>query len=594
MSILFTIASGSGRAEPSAANVAIRLGICQAAAAAGVTQPATFAAGQDVTSDLVAGPLAIACARAARLSGAAHLAYKIPATTAGVISAVTETPAGTGPSITVAGSTLDALTTPWIACTPRVKVTMAGLPGVGKVAVNLDGGTAYPYQYLYDIPAETHATIDGTIDLTGITLSTLTGSTLILDEDVGVAQTVTFTLPANVADIAVQINAQTTNVTGTIIQGMYLRIVSDTVGVASMLSVDASSTADTLLGVSGIAAGSASMITLPGTGLVLTFPSTSAYVLGTVYSFTATAPRHSQAALDTALLAINADPALSFGIVHVVQEPLDATDTLSYSAALATVKTAWEAQAEKRFVHFIVGAPVGETDSALKTAYQGSTASRGVTVTAGDIYALSSAPLPIGSFRTSSSEALAIRLSAYSLSEDPGFGGFGALPDCKMKHADGSTIARNENSATLKLGGSTGPGFTVVRSKGDKPFFVRGVTRAGAASLFVDVGVSRMIDMAATILFAALQKIENLTLELNGDGTISEADATSFEQAFDLALGENVVKKKHASRAFTAINRVDNIVQSRAISVAFTIQGRGQAEDISATLTLVGTLSVSA
>ncbi len=54
------------------------------------------------------------------------------------------------------------------------------------------------------------ASLTGTVALSTITLSDLTGTTLIIDEDVaGSPQTVTFTLPASVSDIIAQVAAQT-------------------------------------------------------------------------------------------------------------------------------------------------------------------------------------------------------------------------------------------------------------------------------------------------------------------------------------------------------------------------------------------------
>lgn len=601
MAIRFTIQSGSGREVTNPAGVVIRLGVCSADALTGPVgnQPAELADQQDGTPQLGYGPLARADARAAIDGGAKRYAYKIPATVAGTISSVTETPSGTGPTITVAGSPGDGeLTTPYDAFSVRVKVSRAGLPGVAKVDINLDGGAEYPYQYSYDVPAEPAATLDGTVDLTGLVLADLTATTFKITASAGGAQTVTFTLPTSAQDIVDQLNAGSTGITFSLIQGKYLRLVDDAGGSASSLAIDATSTGEAILGFSSgasnmTASGGASTITLPGTGLIITFPATSAYVLDTVYSFATTAPRHTQADLDTALAAINEDPALAFALVHVVQEPLDAADIKSYTTALLALKVAWEAQADKRFVTFILGAPVGVTDAALKTTMHGQCIGRGVVVCAGDTYESSVLPAPIGSFRTSPAGPLSIRCAAESLSEDPGFGGFGPLPACSMKHPNGATKARDENTATIKLGTSTGPGFTVIRSKGGQPYFVRGVTRS-TADLFVDLGVSRMVDEASRILFAELQKVENLTLDLNADGTIDEADATAYELIFDNALAEGIVKRKHASRAFTEIDRTANIASTRALTVAFTIQERGQGEDIKATLTLAGTLNIAA
>ncbi|MEO5726579.1 MAG: hypothetical protein ABI134_11920, partial [Byssovorax sp.] len=417
--------------------------------------------------------------------------------------------------------------------------------------------------------------------------------------ETGGAQTLALTTPADLTALVTQLNSGTTNCTWSLLQGKYLRVVSGVPGLTSSLAIDATGLAAAVLGFTSgasnlTATGSASTITLPGTGLVLTFPATSDYVLDTVYSFTTTAPRHTQAALDTALAAINADSSLAFGVVHVVQEPADAADLKSYTADLIATKVAWEAQPNKRFVTFLLPAPVGASDASIKVAMQGQAVGRGVCVTAGDTYETSAAPSPIGTFRVAPAGPLSIRCAAESLSEDPGFGGFGPLPKCSIKSPNGVTLARDEYTAAIKLGTSAGPGFTTVCAKGGLPHFTRGVTRAGAADLFVDLGVSRMADEASRLLFAGLQKFENLTLDLNTDGTIDEADAASFEQVFDGILDEGIVKKKHASRAFTTINRAVNMSATRALVLEWTIQARGQGEDIKGTLKLVGTLNVAA
>jgi hypothetical protein len=601
MGITFTIRSGTGRIATNAAGIVMRVGVCSAVALSGVlgNAPADLADGQDGTPQLGYGPLAIADARAAADSGVKRYAYKIPATIAGTISSVTETPAGPGPTISVAGSLFDGLTTPFIACTPRVKVIAAGPVGTAKVSVNLDGGTDYPYQYLFDVPAEPSAILDGTVDLTTLTLSTLNTLHLKLTADTGGAQNLALTTPADVTALIAQLVAGLTNVTPSLLQGKYLRLTANTPGAASSLTIDATGLAAAALGFSSgasnlTATGSPSTITVPGTGLVITFPATSDYVLNTVYSWTTTAPRHTQAALDTALVAINSDSSLAFGILDVIQEPTDAIELKSYTLDLIATKAAWVAQPNKRFVTFLLPAPIGASDASIKIAMQGQAIGRGVCVTVGDTYETSAAPSPIGIFRVSPVGPLSIRCAAESLSEDPGFGGFGPLPACAIKAPNGVTAARDEYTAAIKLGTSSGPGFTTVCAKGGFPYFTRGVTRAGTADLFVDLGVSRMVDEAGRLLFAGLQKVENLTLDLNEDGTIDEADAAAYEQVFDSILAEGIVKAKHASKAFTTIDRTADITKTRALTLAYTIQERGQGEDIKATLSLVGTISTTA
>jgi hypothetical protein len=200
--------------------------------------------------------------------------------------------------------------------------------------------------------------------------------------------------------------------------------------------------------------------------------------------------------------------------------------------------------------------------------------------------------MPSGTFARSPRRALAIRCASVSLSEDPGYGGFGELPECFMKGPDG-TLSGNENTATVKLGTSTGPGFTVVKSKRGLPYFVRGVTRAGQNSRFVDLGVARMAAFAATVIYEALRRYENPTFDLNPNGTLQENDAASLEAAFGEALQEQVVRAKHASAARVVVDRAEKISDTRNITVEWTVQTRGQGENITGTLSLVGELSVS-
>ncbi|MEO7329443.1 MAG: hypothetical protein ABI193_12745 [Minicystis sp.] len=593
MAISFRIVAGSGAADPNAANVVLRAGCCTGTPS-GALALAELASGQDPTSSTGYGPLASAAAQASRLGGAKHYALKITATEAGTISAVTESPAGTGPTVTVVGSAFDGLTSPWDALSVKAKVSTAGPVGTAVVDIAIDGAS---YNYRYPVPAEAKATVTGTVNLKLLTLATLNALTLIVTSDLGGPTTCTFTTPTDIADIAVQVNAALTAIaTARIIGGdkKYLQIESKTPGGSSTLLVAAASTADLTLGMSNTAAsGGASTITIPGTGLVLTFPATSDYVLSTIYGFTTTAPRFSLADLDTALALVNADTSVKFGLLEVIQEPADGADLAAYVVDQAAVVAAWEAQPDKRFVTVLLGAPLDATDSAIKTALQGSAATRKVTVAGGDIWTTSATPSPKGIVRRSLCRPLGIRCASKSLSEDPGFGGFGALPECQAKSPDGASAMRNEYAATTKLGTSTGPGFTVGCLQDGKPFFVRGVTRAGAGDIFVDLGVTRMADYAASLIFASLRKLQNKTFDLNPDGTLQKADADSLASAFQGTLYRALVLGKHASAVRVTVDEAEKVSQTRSVTVGWKVQERGQGEDINGTLTLVGELTVT-
>lgn len=106
-----------------------------------------------------------------------------------------------------------------------------------------------------------NARVTGTVDLSTIVLSTLDGTTLKTDGDVGALFTTTFTTPTDIADIAVQINAGAggTSVVAEILTGAngtskYLSVYSSTTGAASTLAIDATSTGDDELGMSNTTA----------------------------------------------------------------------------------------------------------------------------------------------------------------------------------------------------------------------------------------------------------------------------------------------------------------------------------------------------
>jgi hypothetical protein len=444
-----------------------------------------------------------------------------------------------------------------------------------------------------------------TVDLVGFTFSSLDNETLIFNPD-GTGN-VTATMGATVtneADVLSAFSGHATLAAYIVHVGAhhYLEVAALTPGTGGTNTlVCGNGTANTNLGftnatsTTGKAAGNAlgvdSSITIPATGLKVAFPYGT--YLAEVHTATTTGPRHSQADLDTALAALNARLDLAFGLVEVVQEALDATSLLSLVGDTDATSASWEAQPNKRFVHFLVAAPRTASDSSVAGALV-SQSSRYTTAAARWTYVNGPAGTPKGSFPHSLVRPLATRCAAIPFSEDPGFGGFGPLPGCSMIGPDGTTMAPDENTATVKLGTSRGPGYTVVKGKAVAgrllPFIVRGVTRAGQSSLFVDLGVTRMVLRAAAIIYAALQDFENPTFDLQEDGTIQEHEAISLEDAWRKALIDELVPT-HASSADVAVERTENIAQTRNLTVHYTVQERGQGEDITVTLTLTGTIT---
>jgi hypothetical protein len=588
MAILFSIKSDGGpglRAD--IAKILVLIGCCTGGVAGTLYEADP---GQDLTPTLGYGPVAIADARMSIFApNAQRYALKVAASTAGTISAVTQS--GAGPLITVAGSTMDAITTPFGEYKVKVKVLIGGLlsSGAVRVAVALDGAS---YNYEFDVPPEAPGTVISTVDLNTLTLpGDLDTKTVVLDPG---AVTVTLAAPATVAAAVAQVHAAA-GFNADLVQGKYLRIRSDAVGASASVEVDATSTADDELGLDNLVhQGSASTVTIPGTGLVITFP-TGTYVKDEVYSFTTTAPRASLAAITSAITAaITANPLASFMHFVPVQAPLDDVDLRAYADGLDVICAANEAAEDKRFLRYFLGAPLGTTDSADKAAML-THVSRYGTVATRDCFLTAPTSQPQGRLRVSAVEQAAIRRAAApSFSEDLGNGEYGAL-ECTIVGAD-NTLARNEATASIKLGGSQGPGFAALTLKNGRAYFKRGVTRAGSGTRFVDEGVATATSALAAVLFAELRSKENKTYELNANGTIAEFEAAALETAFEEVVNAQFVRgeHKHFSRVVVTVDREEVMSNSRQLKIAWKAQIRGQGEHIDGTLTVGGTITESA
>ena len=566
------------------ARTVLRVGVCTGGVSGTVYE---LDPGQDPQATLGYGPLAVADMRASRyVQNAQRYALKVAGSTAGSISAVTQS--GSGPLLTVAGMALDGLSaTPYLAMSVKAKVRTAGALGTAQLDVALDGAS---YDYTFDVPAATPATVIGTVDTSAFTWGaggTLDGLTVIIG-----AATCTFNDPADSAAMLSQLELAISGYGFDLVQGKYLRVRKDTLGAASTFTIDSASTADTVLGLSTAAAtGSASTITIAAAGLVITCP-TGTYVLDEVYSFTTTAPRCSLSAITTAITAAGLDTSLDFGLIAIMQTPLDEIDARAYADALDALCAAWEAAEDKRFVMWLLGSPLDTADADLKLAML-SHVSRHGAMAHKDCYIPSVVPQAQGLLRASAVEALANRCAAQdSFSEDPGYGGFGSL-DCSLKSADLATTVRLESTASIKMGKSTGPGFTTITSKSGLPYFTRGVTRAGQTRRFVDVGVKRAPKAMAAVLWQALRRIENPTFDLNKDGTIQEADAVSLEEAFATELQEKFIQPKHFSRIVIQVNRAEVISTTRNVTINWTAQIRGQGENITGVLSVAGVIAAT-
>lgn len=591
--------TGAG-AQAVGGNLVARIGPCSGGTPNTVC---TFDPGQDPIASVGYGDVVEDTKRALSVAKVRCLLVPTDNTEEGVIGSVTETPSGPGPTITVtpvtgAGGYSDFLL--------AVKVTSPGAVGVARVAVALDGSS---YGYSYDVPDESPGAAIGTIDLTGITLSSLNGLTVLSTAETGGLKTTTLTTPSSVQDIATQINtAAGSPQLATIIAGRFLKVASATKGASSSMTIGAG-TANTALGLTaGANAGGASVVVLPGTNLKLTFPATSSYVLDTVYTCTVTGPR---VALEDVLIAMDALKAgyqtAPFSTIEIPQPCADGHDLRTWSGQLNAKVLSWQTGDFKAIVRVKIGGPLGTrgpagiaaNDLDVKNAMIGD-ASDTVDVAHGDGYL--QGQYYIGSFRRSPVQHLAQQFAAFSLSEDPGNATFGALKQFSITSPDydaatgAGFIARDENTATVKMGGSAGPGFSVVKTKPDGAYFVRGVSRAGSGSLFVDISVVHPTYYLAAFVDQLLAKEENTTRDVKPDGTMLDHELADLQQNWQNQCQAFIVDQGHASAVLITIEHNDLVAgaKRRKLIAKFRMQPKGQIEFVEGTVEAVGKLTLNA
>ncbi len=495
---------------------------------------------------------------------------------ASVLGSVTETPAGTGPAITVTG-------TPRHKWNWAVKISAGGANAVGTYRISKDDGTTYGDDL--EIPAATAAEMIGTADLRTITLATLNGLTLIVDEDVdGGPQTITFTTPSDVADVAVQANAQTTGITASIVAGR-LKLKSDTTGATSSIQIE-SGTALTILGfTASTVTGSAAAYTVPDTGVILTF-GTGTYIVDTVYTFAATPPRFTTAALATCITALK-DSGEKFGLMVLAQEEDTAAGTrVAADAVKANLDTLVTA---KVFTRAWLGVLPTESDTDVKDAFNVSAMNAPrVFVAGGDAYIQGGAHS--GTFRRPGQWAAAIACAERRFSSDLGNGKDGSLSFV-------SDITRDEYTASTKLRNYR---FTVIETRPQSQgfWFTRGVSMAATGSVFADINACRVMDEACKILQPLLNEEVNNDPLLNANGTIAEGDALAIEKTMTQALTVGLLRPEggipHVSRVRVTVDRAEVMSVSRNLKVTFEIQLRGQQESVTGTIGFVSTLEEAA
>lgn len=500
------------------------------------------------------------------------IAVPLNTTVAGTIGSVTETPAGTGPTITAAQQS--GTSGPYDSLDVAVKITTEGVNGAAQFRVSLDDGVTYGD--VVEVPVAVAASMTGTVDLTGVDLSTLNTLTFIADYGSG-NETCTFsglTSGSSISAVASQITAAHSSGTASVVAGK-IRIASNATGAAAEITIG-SGTSNSALGFTAAAeaAGRDAEYDIPKLGVTLGFPSSSAYVLDTIYTFSTTQPKATTANVAAAITALQ-NSGVAFDLIVLAQEEADAASDRAYANQLAT--SAASLLAGKIPIRCMKGCGVDVTDSTLSTEFEDADAKR-VLVTAGDCY-INGGSIA-GQMRRPSSWAAAIRAAKERFSSDLG------------NHADGGLsyvqdITRDEYTATTKLRPKR---FVVIETIPNESgfHFVRGVTLAALGSKFADFNLCRVMDQATRIVQTELNREINNDPVLNADGTIYELDAKRVEKRIDKKLRDALVRPQnslpHLSNVSVTVNRANNIRDTRNLSATFTLFEKGQQESVSGTI----------
>lgn len=524
---------------------------------------------------------------------------KITGGVAGLCSSVTETPSGTGPLITVAGAPYDKYSA-------SLWIVKAGALGTARARLALDGAT---YGDEFPIPVKLRGSFTSAIDLTGIVLADLNTLTLIATSDIGGPITVTFTTPSDITDIATQITTQAASGTdefaARIVSEKYLQIYSLTDGSTSTLSFGAG-TANTILGLTGSVTytGSDSTYAIPNTGMTVTFPSTSDYVVNTYYTWTTTQPRFSVAASTTAMDTLR-DWALVNGVsiahTFLLVDPVDGAETLQFATALSARRAEWYASPYFRLCNFYMGASL-HTASATKATNDTNITSNDaaimaamvshvdpfVTVCVGDCYQTSG----FGALRRSVLHWLALFESRERDSADPGAGDLPGFSCISMKDAALTTLARNELTATHKMRSAR---FTVARREGADERISRGVTRANPALTpkFKHLGVVNAGLRAARAILPIAKLNENTDPLVAPSGKIRAEIGDAIEAAGNAELADKVVSPGHASAARLTVDRDEVISTTENLTLTAEVQCNAQIISVALTVGVSGQFTVS-
>lgn len=385
-----------------------------------------------------------------------------------------------------------------------------------------------------------------------------------------------------------------------VVQGRYIQLYTTATGSGVQLTVSASSSADTVLGLANTpATGDDATFSPPNTGITHTFP-TGTYVEDEVYAWPCTGPRFDKDDITDGMDALLADTTKTWDDIVILGVPADGTETKAWADAIKAKLLTWRGTDPKRSAFVFFPSSLGGTGISGVTTNDTDVKTKMLTLTDeyqccvhGDGYGLGT-EFP-GKLRRPLVHAVGVLAASRRFSADLGSRDFPEIPEWDMTAPDGVTKARDENTATVKMYSRQSPGqrFTVCKQEKSLPYIVKGVSRAATTSKFRHVGVIRMGRAALNIGYEEARKLENTDPPLNGQGKLRPPQAKSKATAIKRRFESELVDPGHASAVRIQLDTDEQVSTTDNITINGEILPNGQAESVTFNIGVVSELTLA-
>jgi hypothetical protein len=325
---------------------------------------------------------------------------------------------------------------------------------------------------------------------------------------------------------------------------------------------------------------------LPGTGLTITFGTSTGYVSGDVYTKACTGPKMSSSDLAAAFVTIKAYAQEFFAVIVY--------DGLNTAAASKLIATALGAELEscRSIDYFLSGAQgYGElsTTADTRTSMETVVDNRNQLCPAVCVPYSALAREGYSGLTQSLVYPYSSRLARCLISEDPGQVDRGAI--------DGVISVANDESVNATF--DAWQGITARKFRGKTGNFITNSWMKGDAGEDVQyIQHRRVMDVACSTVYTTCSNWIKRPTRTNKDGTIFETDAQIYEGLVNSAIENQLLNVKnsagtkgHISGYKYVIDRTVNLLQTSKIVATLSIQPLGYPNFIDTTISFVATLA---